>query len=146
MSSVDDLIVFLRAQLDEDERVAQKADRAGLNGVSPSEPQTWYLSGNETVYSDPHGVALVTGVHGYLGEELGDHIVRHDPARVLAEVDAKRETLKFCEHLLETKQVQETADELSEYSLGRAQAGGHMLRLLALPYAGRPGYRDEWRP
>jgi hypothetical protein len=116
---VDALIAFLRARLDEDERVARTADEA------------W----------DPDDYEWQD-----LDEGPRRHIGRHDPARVLAEVDAKRETLTFCEHLLETKRAQEAADELSEYSLGRAQAGGHMLRLLALPYASHPDYREEWRP
>lgn len=142
---MDDLIAFLREQLKVDEQTAQKADRAGLNGVSPSEPQTWYLSGNETVYSDPHGVALVTGVHGYLGEELGDHIVRHDPARVLADVDAKRRIIE------EVHRDMRDLEDVYAHASAPPYAPDHdnsdlLLRLLALPYAGRPGYREEWRP
>lgn len=60
-----------------------------------------------------------------------DHIARWDPARVLAEVDAKRRQL----------------DAFDEY-------GTHdtwdlidtTLRLLAIPYAGHPDYQKEWAP
>ena len=49
------------------------------------------------------------------------------PARVLAEVDAKRRILE------------EASSMVWRDSLG------YFLRLLALPYAGHPGYREEWR-
>jgi hypothetical protein len=61
------------------------------------------------------------------------HIARHDPARVLAEVVAKRRILD-----LFTPPVSEWGSEtLRLYGLAQ---------LLALPYADRPGYREEWRP
>jgi hypothetical protein len=50
-----------------------------------------------------------------------------DPARVLAECAAKRRIVSFAADLTE-----EGTDDL--------------LRLLALPYADHPGYRQEWRP
>jgi hypothetical protein len=52
------------------------------------------------------------------------HIVRWDPARVLAEVQAKRRIL----------------DEFS-WEAGETRAIMH----LAQPYAGQPGWQEEWR-
>lgn len=147
---MDDLIAFLRARLDEDEAAARKADREGLNGVSPDEPQTWYLSGGESIYSDPHGVGLVTGTHGYLGDELGNHIVRHQPSRVLADVDAKRQILDdhttmhtvtdgFC--FEERGPCTHAGEAWCDW---HGTDGCSTVLLLALPFAGHPDYREEW--
>jgi hypothetical protein len=108
----DDLITWLRAQLDEDERVAR----------------AWLPLGNPTAADR-------------------EHIARHDPARVLAEVDAKRRILD--EH--------KTYDVHSGFGCGICAFNGWdkviepegwctTVRLLALPYADRLGYRSEWAP
>lgn len=62
------------------------------------------------------------------------HIVRYDPARVLAEVAAKRALVEIHSAL--------AADD-SEYSGWRLMAV-NSLRALAIPYANRPGFRDDW--
>ena len=104
----------------------------------------------------------------------GGHIIRHDPARVLAEVDAKRRILD--EHLPEWRTVEWPHDqngkgeglvcrrcqnaEHTEWKPEVGHAGvlpeGFVtpyvlgpcptLRLLMLPYADRDGYRSEWAP
>lgn len=79
------------------------------------------------------------------------HIARHHPARVLAEVDAKRKLIRRifeyeakidsewgCCHYAEEIE----AGLCSEVNPAEVTA----LRLLALPYADHPGYREEWRP
>ena len=54
------------------------------------------------------------------------------PARVLREVEVKRRMLGRIEsHAL---------------LMGRDEIHGDLMRLLALPYADHPGYREEWRP
>src|SRR5690554_5666985 len=129
---MDGLVEFLRAQLDEDERVARAAD-------------------GESYWLDE-------------GDATGDFLHHHDPARVLAEVAAKRRILELHESwpvLVETPPefTTDTADLRSvsvsmsrrimwltqqEY---RARFGvepppAPIVRLLALPYADRPGFRD----
>src|SRR5689334_2114656 len=86
MSGVDDLIAFLRARLDEDEAGARAAKQD--------------LSGLWTFVQTPGGRSKVTDDLGYSVSETDDvdsqpwfaqpHIARWDPARVLAEVEAKR--------------------------------------------------------
>lgn len=51
---------------------------------------------------------------------------------LLADVDAKRRILDQCADVWAHDRVEAFAEDV--------------LRLLALPYAGRPGYRGEWRP
>ncbi|HEU4422114.1 MAG TPA: DUF6221 family protein [Pilimelia sp.] len=141
---MDDLITWLRIQLDEDERVARSAT-AGPWRHNPNKHwrkpgTTWF---EEAVFAGPPGTDA-TCVAG-TGEtddpqSMADaaHIARHDPARVLAEVDAKRRLLQQFE--LRGNSVRATVVP---------STGGvwdDLLRMLALPYAGRPGYRAEWRP
>jgi hypothetical protein len=64
-----------------------------------------------------------------------EHIARWDPARVLAEVDVRRRILELY-GVSTDRQLDPTAWELMK----------HAVRALALPYADRPGYREEWRP
>lgn len=115
---MDELVSFLRACLDEDERAA----RAATAG-----PWVWSRE-----YVTPPGYH-----HRDIGPlEPGDaaHMARWDPARVLAEVRVKRALLE------ETIRPYLGADTTS----GRVAAIA--LRLLALPYADRPDHREEWRP
>lgn len=85
----DDLVAFLRARLDEDER-------------------------------DPGGWS---------------------PARVLAEVDAKRRIL--AEHPWRHEPDWPSGRQCRQCATEHPCT---TLRLLALPYAGHPDYREEWRP
>lgn len=79
------------------------------------------------------------------------HIVRWDPARVLAEVEAKRRILdlhapsadgsecEYCSNLCHSGSGLWCPDPHAPYPC-------ETVRLLALPYADQPGYLEEWRP
>jgi hypothetical protein len=111
-----DLVAFLRERLDEDEDRANR-QRAVLDELER--------------LRDPHAVNAIMVMPF---DELDSP---SDPARVLAEVDAKR---RIIEH-------SERAAELAK--IGPAAADGAWflaLRYLALPYAGHADYRLEWRP
>ena len=120
---MDDLVQWLRAQLDEDERIAREA-----------KPGPWHAEGGSVYATHP-----TDEVVDY--SESADHIAEWDPARVLRELDAKRRLLVV---------HRPYAPEPDQSCLGCA--GGitftscPVVRLLALPYADRPGYREEWRP
>ncbi|MEV4335744.1 DUF6221 family protein [Streptomyces sp. NPDC049590] len=144
-----ELVRWLGEQLDRDEAVAR-----GAGG-------SWHeLSGNwvaatvdERSSEAGHRVAMV------LSADERAHIVVHDPARVLREIGAMRRLLTL--HAI-------TGDELvgdrftldgrelpTEYDIVCAVCGpAHgvtapacaTLRLLALPYADQPGFKEEWRP
>lgn len=64
------------------------------------------------------------------------------PARVLREIDAKRQVLAL-HHRAQPKWC--AACDIPAGFPGPPD-GCATLRLLALPYADRPGYREEWRP
>ena len=73
-------------------------------------------------------------------EGLAAHIARHDPARVLAEVEAKRRIVrahaKWCEGRCEAKYPEGGFDAAHYWS----------IKSLAAAYADHPDYREEWRP
>jgi hypothetical protein len=123
----DDLAKFLRARLDEDEQVARSACGATIEATE----SLW-----EAKYLSVHAVTS-TSTSAELPAELADHIARQDPARTLAEVDAKREVVRLAERAY---------DYHGTFMNGFASALVHALRLFALPYAGHPDYRPEWAP
>lgn len=145
----DDLIAFVQARLDEDEQTA----RAVL----------WEGSGNKLSWSLPASATVDVGEDDfYAGDRtVADHIVRHDPARVLAEVDAKRRRLN--RHTPERRRLS-LADETGTTSFAfyvctwctpsrTIEIGQDVIewpcpdvRDDAAPYADHPDYRSEWRP
>lgn len=158
---MDDLVQWLGEQLDEDERIARAAswcDEAASWRTEPSPfgarhaGQRWYV---EDAMDD--GVISHVDPAASDDEGVARHIARHDPARVLREIDAKR---RLVEDLLSDPHVEVDDPFYSCAVVARADVkrfGGvcdcgrddrllQRLRLLALPYADRPGFREEWRP
>lgn len=119
----DDLVQWLGAQLDEDEAIAIRAAELGpwALGDSPDDDP-------KAVYQGEYGSTLIECPR----PADAAHVARHDPARVLRDIDAKRQLLDDLVRAAE--------------SVGSEWFGDRALHLLALPFADRPGYRDEWRP
>lgn len=111
---MDDLVTWLRAQLDDDEQMLRALDSTALNGIDST--AGW-------------------GARAYI-------------ERGLAEVDAKRRILD--DVVDEASGLDAQVD--GEFRVGRRDTkaepylGDVLVRLLAAPYADRPGYREEWRP
>ncbi|MDP8927930.1 MAG: DUF6221 family protein [Actinomycetota bacterium] len=130
--SGDDLVTFLRARLDEIEQAA-RAVKPLANVPVIGGPQRQEFT---------HGRLTFAAEDGYpkrlADQEAAAHFSRHDPARVLADVEAKR-------------QVVELHDDQHDCP-GNPPAyefpypGCATLRALALPYETHPDYREEWRP
>jgi hypothetical protein len=120
---VSDLVAFLTARLDEDERVARAVpieEWGSHDGcrVHPAQEQDGFLA--------------IGRIEAQFEEEA-EHIARHDPARVLREVDAKRTCIAFLGH-------PDAPPGEGRYVAER------VLWLLALAYSDHPDYREEWRP
>lgn len=81
-----DLITRLREAIDEDERLARAAVRFG----GPPPP-----------HMDGPGVWFAVGMESQYDASVDEHIARHDPARVLREVAAKREILELHQYQYE---------------------------------------------
>ncbi|QCX81079.1 hypothetical protein C9F11_37480 [Streptomyces sp. YIM 121038] len=132
---MDDLVQWLRAQLDEDERIARAA-----RGVEFCKDGRWVTRGP---FEEGLGGIHSEAGEAILGEEenvpfaVADHASRHDPARVLREIGAKRDLLRV---------AKAARDYHETFTSGFASALEGTLRLFALAYADRPGYREEWRP
>jgi hypothetical protein len=127
VTAVDELIAFVRSCVDEDERVAREA--------ATTDPGPWRADYDERGYDgrirDGRGYTVVHQEDSTPGRATAEHIAHWDPARVLAEVKAKRERLGWIEGELRDDSTNETAQWLA--------------RVEAKPYAGRQGWRKEWR-
>jgi hypothetical protein len=139
MTDVAELMAFVRACLDEDERVARAANgprwkagdgnvsEGGLYALRGSGDDGWSIAwfdlGTANEADDGTRQLPRWPKMQRHAQANADHAARHDPARVLAQVAAKRALLA----------------ELAAANMVFA------MRLLAEPYAGRPGWREEWR-
>jgi hypothetical protein len=129
---VDDLVQWLGEQLDEDERIARAAGEA-------ERADAWSILPNSYggVLDGTGSRSIAVGYGDVMAPATATHIAAHDPARVLREIDAKRDLLRFAEGI---------HDYHETFTRGVAARLGETLRLYALAYADRPGYREEWRP
>lgn len=120
---MDELIAFVAARLDEDEAIAREA--AGLT-------ENW-------IAEEPAiGIVLVDGeplIEGHI-TGLAAHIARHDPARVLREVAAKREHLRLYD---------EAVNGINA-DLGIADALKEVLRADAATWSDHPDYGKVSEP
>ena len=135
------LTEFLLARIAEDEGDAQ----AAITIQSPH----WTCNGYDAaVEVDVENWNLVSGEGTFETQVVYDegaptlfqaeHIARWDPARVLAECEAKRRIVEM-----------QAANDEGRHQVGfhfRAQTIERVLRLLALPYMDHPDYDEAWRP
>ena len=151
-----DIADFLRARLDEDfEAVGVVLGVNVMAAIQDGKPAPrWVPSpkGDAGIW-DTNGVPRVK----YAWARERDHIIRHDPARVLAEVEAKRQILDdlLAEPHTEVEDpfyscaVVARGDEArfgGPCDCGRDERLNRRLSLLALPYAHHPDHREDWRP
>lgn len=137
---MDELIAWLRQQLDEDERVA----RAATEGASGRWRRITNGTGGGVSYDDgpddwpvwsTNGVVVYD--EGFPTKPQAEHIARWDPARVLREVEAKR--LILSEHA--------GVDVCDAHDANLETVPCPTLLALALSYSDRLGYREEaWKP
>jgi hypothetical protein len=124
---VDDLVAFIRARLDEREALA--------HAVKENERRWRYSEGGGDVMLVDGGYVGVGPWGCDIDEDYGRHIAVNDPAYVLADVAAKRQIIE---------QYQAVAD--SRTAADAWVALRYVVRLLAVPFAGHPDYREEWTP
>lgn len=147
---MSDLAEFLRARLDEDERATRQIG-----------PESWHAHyGDSASYDHPDPAFVQTDG----GEDVAvmerysihdaTHIARHDPARVLREVGAKRQIVKLHGPVIlrggagakyfDTITVCTSCEPSHQFPESAFPCA--TLRLLALPYTDHPDYRPEWSP
>lgn len=172
-----DLAEFLLARLAEDEQVAKAAIRqheaaveafkagrpADMEDLPEETSACW--SGGSDESQDGHwrqavwagdGIATVCEMLDEYDSASPAHIARHDPARVLAEVEAKRKIVSLHRHVAASPTVR-MYEEKGERPFGCVICADHdgviwpagwcdTLSLLALPHAEHDDYRAEWLP
>lgn len=152
---MSELVTWLRAQLDEDERVAKEAvaEHSGEADWAIRDARLLWLNVMDSC--DP--ASMPPG--------MADHIARHDPQRVFHEVAAKRRIIDLwldtdnahpgepCTYSIDADPAGDAPEMVDWHGCERhviAYRGRYsedaVLRLLALPYAERDGYRQEWAP
>jgi hypothetical protein len=152
-----ELVDFLRARLDEDAEAAQIAALAAggehwyahAHQIGRRAPKEWVGASTDPARSRSDSKTIRAS-----RQELTRYIARHDPARVLAEVEAKQRILdehqpdRFgdCVTCADEETFDDDHDGNREWSRSAKTHPCPTLRLLALTYASHPDYRSEWAP
>jgi hypothetical protein len=130
-----DLVAFLRARLDEDERCAREA-------IEPSQMHPWGDVNLPRVSPEQ----VPDEVRGYLGGTWGEHFARHVPARVLADVQAKRAILAaYATQYEAARQDVPNPPEFSPYKTGRLVGLQIAIQAWASVYADHPDFDPAWQ-
>ena len=136
----DDLVTWLRVQLDAEEQAALDAMWSGDERWTTYEFQhahdTWNVDD-----SYDEGVATIRA-QAADSESVARHIVRQQPLNLIADIAGKRRVIARYEAAEKLR-----ADDEWDAANGGVAAGLRLAVLdLAAVYADRPGYRAEWAP
>jgi hypothetical protein len=155
--NTEGLTQFLLARFAEDEKVARAASVGGrwryegTDGIGAWTlyDEEWRIGTLTTYRHDDYDYARVPNFRDPRDIDVdanGAHIARHDPARVLAECEAKRLMVR---HAAAVSKM----DNQVEHEFGTGgpvpwaeDHGVLLLRFLALPYADHPDYQQGWKP
>ena len=124
------LTEFLLARIAEDETVAEAAAAHAPGGEWRA-----YDPDEGTERAGRFGCVVTGGMHPTAWPQHAAHIARHDPARVLAECEAKRRIVADYAHLTTVPGHGAMASH-----------SGWILRQLAAVYCDHPDYLPEWKP
>lgn len=134
---MDDLARWLGEQLDEDQRIAREA--GGLAWSRPEDP------GDPAAIRDSEQERVVCD-EGWPSEGQEVHIAEWDPARVLREIDAKREIVRAYQAAVAGRDDVEVGTDGYHRSVGTVTSLRRVICLLVTAYEDRPGFKEEWRP
>lgn len=123
-----DLVAFVRARLDEEERLAHEA--GGASWHTPAE-----VPGE--VHDGLGAIAFSVRTRGY-----DQHIARQDPARTVRRVVANR---VLVDQYAPVAALDADIPAL-DYASGHAVGLGFAVRQMATEYADHPDYRASWLP
>jgi hypothetical protein len=143
------LIGFLRNRYEETWRIAVAACGGGKGVWAQADPDRY----EGRIVNDRGEV--VTHDEGAPHEHEARHIAANDPARVLADINAKRRILELYREERTRRDIYESdearAEEDDEQATRRRSAAARTrglemaIEILALPYALHPDYDEEWR-
>lgn len=128
---MDDLVVFLRTRLDEEDRLA--ADCVTTDGE-------WEARGEDLVTDEGNEFALQAAP--------ATHAAHHDPAHAIRSVASRRTVLVLRESVLLRMDRAMAAGDGAAYSLARAElrVTDFVVRLDAAIYSNHPDYNPSWAP
>lgn len=112
----DEIVAWLRARLDEDEKAAADAR---------DDVESWW---QDPAQDSP--------------AEL--HIARHSPERVLREVEAARRVLDMWQDPDTIEESINYAVSSADYQIASADTVDRIVRVMASAYADHPDYRAQW--
>ncbi|MFC5183523.1 DUF6221 family protein [Actinomadura harenae] len=141
---MDELVEFLRARIAKDEQIARAGSGAAWRPSPPGSISLDGPAGASAADRAADGAGAAPGRPGFVAqaenESYAEHIARHDPARALRDVAAKRLVLDEyvkAEWLLSSGHRGEAAEAAQAVRLTT-------LRALASTYSDHPAYRPEW--
>lgn len=129
----DDLVQFIRDRLDEDEQVARLAPGPSWERRDIRSDDGTFVFEEYVAVGDPDRSTVVLSD---VDAEVLPFVLRHAPARVLADIEAKRRLANDMADVVGGDYIDDGEPVLAEW----------VLLLLALPFADHPDYRKEWRP
>lgn len=149
---MSDLVEFLRARLDEDESTAEAARRqVAERACPPPQVDEWAARAGHWgvvpwLYSGRAEADLAQWGRVEIATLANDHVARHDPARVLAEVEAK------CALLARHEPHSMSGCRVCEAPHWGVQVCNHCerawpcpdVRDLARIWRSHPEFREEW--
>lgn len=138
------LVAWLAARLDEDEAAA----RATLTDFGRGSTDAAWRADGYAVVSGASWAIVSEGNHencegGASSPVIAQHIARHDPARVLADVAAKRRIVEL-HSAPYTWDVRDVTYRYTDRCACREVYPCPTLRALAAPYSSIEGFREEW--
>lgn len=133
---MSDIVEFLLARVAEDEAHAREAMGA-TDGEWSSWNRSWDAGARDLAAGGERIAALPT--------TIDEHVCRHDPARVLAECEAKRRIVELYRAAEAHTDMDTFLPEGADWILGRRWGAWCAARALAQPYADHPDFDPAWR-
>lgn len=152
------LVAFLKARLDMDAEIAAGAPRGPWRNAPTARHHATASGRSEEAVFGQDGLRVATTGEPADRRNLvaAEYIARHDPARTLREVEAKRMIVdahgRDHECISLTGSGDTNAVDGKPWALWElehtadAETPCFVLRALVLPYADHPDYLPEWRP
>jgi hypothetical protein len=132
------LAMFLRARLDEEAGLAGGAFRDVNDGSAPDFGMEWSAAWDLVMAGETRVLEQDPGIGD---AAVAEHVAHWDPKRVLAGVLAKRAIVDL--YTADQRDVPLGLQHLDDDAWVMLE---WVLQQLALPYAGHPDYRPEWKP
>lgn len=151
---MSDIAEFLTARWDELERIAQAAPPGPWTTAGPDTIAEWVVYDGEwavaeaRAYTEPHTLTKFRDPSYIDANATAFHIAANDPAYVLADIAAKRQTLALHGNRSEYQEQDQDGFDLPDAAICREDADAWpcgTVRLLAAPFADHPDYDPGWQ-